>query len=215
MKKVEGISKSSHHYSVHLYRDDFEQIVNILSEISDQVYISDDDYVYESLDELISQKGLKPKKVFISSSSPSVSIRLEPNSIWLHCSDSDKDSLYAYDRIREVLRKRRSILSRIINPVVGIAVYSFLMLLFMFIPGDLIYAWVPNKWSRLSLVILSIGIPILSFFLKGGAFSSFALIRFHEQTSFFTRQKDDLIKIAIGAIIGVLLTLLVSILKGN
>ena len=127
MKKVEGISKSGYHYSVHFNRDDFDKIISILSEISDHVTISDGDYVYESLDELISQKGLNPKKVFISSAFPkSVSIHLELKSIWLSCSISDKDSLYAYDRIREILRKRRSILSRVINPAVGIFILSFL-----------------------------------------------------------------------------------------
>ena len=210
MKKVKGKYKDSHYYSIHFYRDDFERIINILLEVSAQVEIFDDDYVYESLDELISQKGLKPKKVFISSSSPYVSIRLEPSSIWIYSRETDKESLYAYDRIREVLRKRRSILSRVINPGVAIFVSSVLWLFVIFIPADLYNAWFPNKWSRVLLVILALGIPALSLFLRTGGLSSFTLIPFHEQNSFFSRQKDDLIKIAIGAIIGALLTLLVS-----
>jgi len=215
LKKIRGIAKGIPYYPVNLYRDDFEQIINILSEISDQVEISDDDYEYESLDELINQKGLKPKKVFISSYSPHVVIDLEPHSIFLYRSNSDKGALYAYDRIKEVLRKRRSILSRVINPAVGIFFFSIFIFLIIFIPIDFVKSWFPNRWSRLSLIILLFGIPILSFFFKHGAFSSFFLIRFHERNNFFTRQKDDLIKIVIGAIIGVLLTLLVSILKGN
>jgi len=210
LKKVRGKFKASHHYSVHFYRDDFVQIINILSEISDQVEISDDDYVYESLDELISQKGLKPKKVFISSSSPYVSILLGHRFIWIYSRETDKESLYAYDRIREVLRKRRSILSRVINPGVAIFFSSVLWLFFILIPADLHKIIAPNDWTKASFFILLLGIPALSLFLRTGGFSSFTLIPFHEQNSFFSRQKDDLIKIAIGAIIGALLTLLVS-----
>lgn len=215
MKKLTERSKGDHYYSVNLYKDDFENIINILSEVSDRVKISDDNYVYDSLDELISQKGLKPKKVSISSYSPYVSIDLKPHSVWLYCSNSNKESLYAYNRIEEVLKKRRSVLSRIFNPAVGIFFFSILMALTILAPADLIKSWLPNRWSRLSLVILLVGVPILSFFLRSGAFSSFALIKSHEQKNFFTRQKDDLIKIIIGAIIGALLTLLVSYLKGN
>jgi len=213
LKKVEGISRSDNYHSIHLYREDLEQIIDILSEISEQIEISDGEYVYDSLDELITQKGLKPKKIFIrvlTSTLLDVTIRLKFNSIWLSCSNSDKDSLYAYDRIREILTKKRSILSRVFNPIFAVFVSFSLLLFLILVPFDLRASLFSNYWRTELFFILLFGIPVLSVALRLGCFSSFNLIRSNEQINFFSRQKDDLIKIVIGAIIGALFTLLIS-----
>ena len=215
MKKITGQSKGNYFCSVNLYRDDLEKIIDFLSEVSDRVEISDNNYTYDSIDELLDQRGVKPKMISISSYSPFVSIDLKPHSVWLYCCDSEKDSLYAYDRIEEILKKRRLFLSRIFSPAVGIFFFSILLILMIFVPTDLVKTWLPNFWSRLSLVALLFGIPSLSFFLKNGAFSSVVLLRSYEQKNFFIRQKDDLIKIIVGAVLGALLTLFMLYIKGK
>jgi len=215
VKKITGQSKGTHYCSVNLYRDDLEKIIDFLSDGSDRAEISDNNYVYDSIDELLDQRGVKPKMISISSYSPYVSINLKPRSVYLYRSDSEKDSLYAYDRIVEVLKRRRSILSRIFSPAVGISFFSILLFLMIFIPTDLINTWLPDIWSRLSLVALLFGVPILSFFVNYGAFSSVVLLKSYEQKNFFIRQKDDLIKIIVGFVLGALLTLFMSYIKGN
>lgn len=217
MKKIEGKSSGIYHASVNLFRDDLNKIIDILSEISEKVIISDGEFEYDSLDELENEKGLRPKKIDLKVYEPYVAINIQTYSIFLYRGDSGKDSIYAFKVIEEILKQRRTILSKIFNPIVGIIALVFLMVVF-FIPNETIKLWFPSRWSRLGLLVplfvILVVSPIISFVTNFGALSSINLQKSYDQTSFLYRQKDDLIKLIIGALLGALLTLLISYLKG-
>lgn len=215
MKKNKTEGKCGFCHTVSLFRDDLDDIINIISEVSDHAKISDDNYEYDSLDELLKERGSKPKILSISSNLYDVYINFKPSSVFVSCSGRDRDTIYAYDRITEILRKRRSILSRIFNPVVGIIFFCILLLLSLFLDDlpyinvDNIHKWFPEWYTQLVFILSLSAVPVFALFLRIGASSSIVLLRRHEQKNFFARQKDDLIKLTIACAAGAFLTELV------
>jgi hypothetical protein len=59
-------------------------------------------------------------------------------------------------------------------------------------------------------MIITLGFPAISLLGQSGLFYSLYLSKKHESGNFFQRQKDDLIKLLIGAIIGGIITYIVT-----
>ena len=206
MKKIEGQSKGNHYPSANIYKDDLLKIIEILEEICDEVEISDDEYEYDSLEELEQEKGIRPKKISITGRSPHVSIDLKPRSIWLYRSSSDQKSVYAYKSIEDIILKRKNLISILFNKSVGIISCIILFIFLATMPVETIKTWFPDRLSRLLFLLVLIGTPMISFFNGMGSFSFITLRKSHEDGSFFDRNKDDIVKIIIGAIAGAIVT---------
>ena len=214
MKKIKSISKGRHFPSITIYKDDLQKILEILNEVCERVKISDEEYEYESLEELEHTKGLKPKQISITGISPYVSLDLKQNSIWLYRSDSDQKSVYIYKQIEEILLSKKNLISTLFNKSGGIISCVILFILF-FMPVATLKDWFPNLLSRLSLLIIVILIPIISILARNGNFSLITLRKSHEEKNFFYRNKDDIAKIVIGAVVGSILTWILTRFAGN
>ncbi|MGD9639581.1 MAG: hypothetical protein AB7U85_11110 [Alphaproteobacteria bacterium] len=202
MKKIQRGSKGSHFPSVNLFKDDLVKIIELLSEVCEIVEISDDEYEYESLEELQQTKGLTPKKISISGRNPNVSIDLKQRGSWLYRISSDQQSIYAYKGIEDIFVKKRNIIGRLFNRTVGVIFFIF----FAVTSKEIIINWFPDLVQRIMFVVLLMGVPIISFCNEWGFFSYITLKKSHEEFNFFERNKDDIIKIIIGAVIGALIT---------
>jgi len=62
MKKVAG-EYCRHFYSIVLYREDVDEILGIIEECAGAVRIRDDEFSYDSLDELIEKRGKRLKRL--------------------------------------------------------------------------------------------------------------------------------------------------------
>ena len=214
MKKLTGGSKSIYYSPIHLYKDDIENIIDILKEISKDIHISDDEYAYDSIEEIINKRGLNPRKINIGCHSPYIDLGINNKdtvgATYLYCSNQDKESLYALDRILEILRKRRKFLSRIFNPTCGIFYLGLFFYLFWFTKARISDFIIQNNWTFTLLTFLILLLLALPFGFRFLPVSSILLLRPHEQHNFFIRQKDDLIKILISAIAGAVIGAIIT-----
>ncbi|MEW6515942.1 MAG: hypothetical protein AB1439_03405 [candidate division FCPU426 bacterium] len=218
MEKITNKTKGVHCFTVKLFKDDVEEIISLLSEMSPEVIIEDGENRYSSLEELISTRGITPPKIAIRVYTPYyISLDVSKTNVWLYGSVSDKNAFYAFEKIMAILKRRRILISRILNPIVVGVSYTLLLFLIIIIPVDIIKAWIPNRVVRLCVVLplfLSSSLSfLLSIFMQMGFFSRLELIKSHESKNFVIRQKDDIIKIIIGAIIGAAITIIVNLFK--
>lgn len=211
MKKIDGKITGTHYQSVCLYRDDLDDIINLLSENTERVVISDSEYEYESIEDLKKNRGLKPKKLAINSYTPYISLEFKRDlpAIWLYRGDSGQNAIYLYESIVKILAKRRRLLFKIFNPSIAV-ILTIVFFSLAFFPSEYLKSVLPEMWQRLTFIVITLGIPIISWMGKFGAFYSLNLLKKHECGNFFQRQKDDLIKLLIGAIAGGVLTYIVT-----
>lgn len=204
-RRFEGCTFSS----VHLYRDDLERILEYLNEAKPKsITISDGEYAYDTLDEFREAHGSKIRKIEISSSSPSLTIRLEVGifKVWLFCHDETPDAITARVSIHDLLRDRTSIIAKIIPPKI---VYFLSIILF-----GTVGSWVAvlQKWGGKEASFSAfIGYFVLFTLLIAnslGVFTSVRLDRHHEVQTFFGRKRDDIIILLLGTALGIGGTLL-------
>lgn len=212
MKKIKS-SKSQYFPTVHLCREELDAIYDILSEISDDVSISDKNYSYESLDELKKERGSKIGTLKLSSYSPHVTLEFRRsnafNSIFLYAGGSDEKQIYAYNEISEILNNSRSILSYVLVPAIG---YYIPWAFFIFSSAliEPLNNILGNKTSVISFAILMLALPISTYLVRDGKLFTLNLEKRHEVGTFLSRQKDDLAKIIVGGLFGALITYLIS-----
>ncbi len=210
MEKIKS-DRSVSFPAVHLCKDELDKILEILNEVSDDVEIRDKDYSYDSLDELKSQKGLYIDNMGIRSSNPYLNLSFNKKDfscIYLYASDS-REAIYAFTKIEEVLNSRRSLLSFAFGSTVGYYIPLVTIGLFYFLsfPENTLLipmeAFVPIS----SLILL---LPGVTYLVRSGKLFSICLEKRHERSNFFARQKDDLLKIILGAVAGAILTYLIK-----
>lgn len=197
--------------SIRIYRDDLEEIITILKEVCKEVIIEDNEYRYDSLDEVLTKHGPNPKQLSINSRDPLVifNVRIKPRHTTLGTS-GDGDNLAPYFRVKQILETKMG----------GIKHYM-LSLVPSFTGFGLIFLHVGlNKrfgssgwtyWLRLStFVIVGISILVLQTLYNQGAFTKISLKRKHEEATFWTRNKDTIWVAVIAALIGGLITWLIT-----
>ena len=214
MKKIESQSFGKAYQSVCLYRQDIDEIVKLFEENTEGIRILDSEYVYESLDEIKMNKGDKPKELIIHSSSPYVSLEFKKGipGIKLFRAEYDPKSMVLYHAIEQILLKRRKVLFRILSPTICIAFGILAYVIFILIPIDNLKKIVPQLIDRTPLMLLIISIPGLSLLGRYGSFYSLNLFNKNENGNFWYRQKDDLLKLLIGAIVGGVVTYIVTLM---
>lgn len=191
--------------SVKLWREDVDHIISMLEEFSERVEISDRKAEFESLDELILKRGVRPKSLYFQAWGPYVSLRFDRREgylgTWLYTNGESIEAENCFLRIKEYLlgRKRWLNVTTVIWPIVVIAFLALGLgkqaevLSFGRIAGTMV-----------SLSFLAYG--VLFFILRFGMLYSISLSEPHERGSFLTRHGETilvgLITATIGAIVG-------------
>jgi hypothetical protein len=207
-------SSDSWHGSVSVYRahlDDVEHIIHILESAGLTVTVSDSEYEYESLEELVRKRGVRPKRVIVSAANTgktfaSVQLTFARDVItWYGKSPPELSGMR--QQIDAYLRSKRSAVVIALNP--GVWGLLYLIGWFLRSSGWMIrYRDGREAWDDLAAVV--VGIMVLSIaihFLYRGLW----LRRRHEGG--FLRRNADQIGIAlIGAIVGAILALVGTVL---
>lgn len=202
--------------SVILYNDDIEEIVDVLKAACTKVTIEDDEYEYASLEELKQQRGKKIKKLTITGHSPYIILKVKrakfASSLY---AEGTEESIIPYTKIKAVLeRRKRRVLHFFFNwysYFVLSGIVTVLTYIISRIRPDLASTWI----SHVAQVIIIVVILAFVMSVGMGGFSLIVLNKQHEQESFWDRNKDVVIVGIIMAIIGSLLTLLVTYLTSN
>jgi len=191
--------------SIAVYRDDLEEIISILTETCKQVIIEDNEYRFNSLDELFAKRGPYPSQLSINSREPFVifNVRIKPRHTTLGTS-GDGDNLAPYFRVKAILesRKRKGLDAVfMLGPFLSIAIIG------------LVWAPVTKRiasgfWFWLVFTILVtalLSLMVSQVFWGQGAYARIVLKRKHEDETFWTRNKDKIWLLIIGAIAGLII----------
>ncbi|MEK6602137.1 MAG: hypothetical protein AABZ09_09675 [Candidatus Binatota bacterium] len=201
-------SESTYLPSVHLHLEDLEAIVQIVGEAGAGVTIADKSHEFTSFEEMRQHRGDTITNLKIVGRSPYVSVEFQrwpPFGHHLYTSEQDTRVIGAFHRIYEILRKRQSILSKVFpRPLPTIAFFSFWILTSIRV-ADL---------QAQSLLSITGYLLFIIFFAGGlgnsGLLTTISLRRQHEAMSFFARRRDDLLLAIVSAILGGVVTLILS-----
>jgi len=202
-KKLKGEQKNC--TAVKIYRNDIEEIIELMKAAFAVVEICDEEFEYDSIDELIERRGEQIKNLTISSAVPSLSLKLSTGEIKL-VRDGETGTMTPFVQIQEILRRRqRKVLAVILNPIL-VALYFGLILLVLNFHQRL-------PWSDSITILVSaplmVGLGICFSGHRLGMFSRILLLNEHQEQSFWKANKDKIYLLIIGALIGSVLTKLV------
>ena len=211
MEKKTSPTQVTYSESVSLFRDDLEEIIKILTDKCERVTIEDNEYKYNSLDELFEKRGPTPRRLSITGFEPFVglNIKIKRAQTTLE-SFGDGDHLAPFYFIHALLEKRRRFIHLI-------AITSPLFLLmFAHLLFSIRYGQQLSKVLSFTIFMtLLASIYTLLFVHRTGAFSVISLKKQYEQDSFWTRNKDTIWVALIGALVGGLVTWLVTYLASK
>lgn len=193
-----------------LYIDDLEQIVEVLQELVTDIEISTDEYTLTDIGEL--SKSNKEYFTFLklATRDPYISTDLKPDGIWLYIAKDDTVSRGAFEKIKQILVKRKRPFAWLLHNSVIPGLFIGLALGWGLVQGSFV-----GRLLAISALILGV-----SWFWYGhrDRFEKYSLIiRKHriEAPNFFKRKADEIVLAIIAAIIGSLLTLVVTKLIGT
>lgn len=180
--------------SVNLYRDDLEEIIDIISGSCENIRIDDGKYIYDSLDELSKAKGSRVRVINIRGTNPLIILslnRFNNGQIFFYGSDS---GLAVFHKIQGILNKRKSLLAKIFD--IKICFVLFIIYFIMMISKDITGL---TLWKPLLIFFILFSSFILSFLMQVGLFSSINLSLRHETTTFWSRNAERIFSGIIGA----------------
>lgn len=191
-----------------LYIEDVDSIYQIFSEVNPDVRISTADYAFENLEEL-KESGLeKTHYLSIEITEPNISLKLEPYLATLQCDDDTAVQRGTIEKIKSVLLHRKRNLTKFLQSGVlaGVCV------------GFSAWYLIPGLADH-DVRKITIG---LTTFLVGLVWSWWAIVRSHTvyptiyisqrrtPPRFWEARKDEIILAIIAAIVGSVITLLIS-----
>lgn len=211
MKKKQAKYDNKSISYVVVFREDLEEIIHSLEAKGMKIKISDQGFEYETLDEVISQRGERINELDISGqevndNSGSLNICFSKEKIYINSwgTGAPRELLY---EIHEFLRKRRSIKKILSNPFIW---YSVAILAFnVYIFGFLGTTKNTPFYIHGLLVLAVITWPIS--YLYSRFLTTVRLTR-HNEGGFFSRNREAIILLIIGAVLGGLTTFVVTLL---
>jgi hypothetical protein len=182
------------------------------------VTISNADFVYDSLDDLRNHVGAKVRNIEISGKKPNIDLIMMDSrgSVLRSVSEGgeltpeemDKGTLL-FGRATDLIMQRARFIMRIINTPVALVCSA----------GCFIGAYILNKYHPMPkddiryfvfAAIATGGIFLINNSAKTGFFRYISLESKTAKSSFWKRNRDDMIKMAIGSLIGAGSTLLIQ-----
>lgn len=187
-----------------LYRDDLEKIIEILNTGSGEIKIENEEYQFNSLDELESLKKDFITDIKLSQLTPHVSVSFTQSSIWLFALDDSPASVGIYGQIRNyILSRRRKLAWFTENSALGGACIGF-SVWFLLSERSLYNLF-------LAFSVLALG-ALWSWNSFRGKFKRHAIIYpmiyRKERFGFIGRKKDEIWLAIIAAILGAFITLI-------
>lgn len=203
MKKINR-SLSNYYLPVKLYLNDLFEIEAILKESSEHIKIEVEDYQFSSVEEL--SENLHNKIITeLELSNEYASIYLKPTTTSLHVQVNNITGSGLFYKLDSLLRKKR-------RPLWFL--YSYYILIPF--PTIIIYLLNPYLFIDKTFRYILITIFVLSFFwivfIRINRNSLVIISENNSITNLWTRKKDDLLLIIIGAILGAIGTLIVNLL---
>ncbi len=188
--------------TVHLDRNDIDEIVDILNRKGNKLEIISDGYEFESIDELVKKRGDNISNLHLSVHNPYISLRLLdkgmlPPRNFLYSTTSDE----VFYKIKEVLLKKRSFVGKILPGWI-----SFLCIpAVLVIPSRIIIQLLPPGKELILLFFISLFtlVPALFHF---GYFSTISLQPTAQKKNFWVRNQDTILV----SIITIFLTLVIQ-----
>jgi hypothetical protein len=210
MKKIEKDSVSENLEGIRLFRDDLEEIVQTMHGLDAHIEISDDYNRYDSFDELLQHRGERPLILEMScrksEPSRSVSLSFKKNTVSLHSYGGAEAHAMVYE-LRDYIKRKIPKLYRLSNP----------------------FVWWTILWSVVSLTAFMYSglssLPTLAYIVKGSVIVLFVVFfgsLGYRRLSFgifltkrhtgnvIKRNKDRIILLIIGGLIGIVGTLLIQ-----
>jgi len=191
----------------HLFREDLELLEKIIKEeLKPKEYkLETEEFEYQEFKE-ISEDTETTSEFHIQTHSPYISIDFSNHSARLYADSDDLKTIGALKKIEEIIfRRERKTLWRISN----LSMWSIVLI---YLP-QLLSIMSPKIGSKLVFILLLtfIVMVILWFFIGFRSLNNFSLIEFaysKNKPNFFTRNKDQIILIIFGTIIGALVTII-------
>jgi hypothetical protein len=204
-KKIRSQLKSF--YSVALYREDLDEILELFAGSCSNVKITDNDYEYSNFDEVKTRRGQQTGRLAIESDSPMLSFSIGVGQTALSHGGSDAVIL-PFTKIEQLLKsRRRAVLHAFFNFYVTFIVIALILGLAIKHgnnPVPLIAAL-----PIMALLFIVIGGTLMN---NSGVFSKIIFVNQLDQQGFWAANKDKIWLMFLAAIIGGVATKLVPFL---
>jgi hypothetical protein len=112
--------------------------------------------------------------------------------------------------IEDILMENKNLLGILFNRGAAIACMLCIFIIFTFVPTDVLKQWFSSKVPIIAVLFLLVGVPLMFLGTIFGGGSYISLHKKHEEKDFFYRNKNDIIKICLGAIVGSIMTWLLT-----
>jgi len=205
MIKKKSPSRTEFLKPVTLFRDDLDRIVEILQAASPKISIETDEYVFESVDDLVKtgQKIINNLVITCGDilTSPHLMLFLKPHRIELFAREDEPLSRGLFEKIKDILIKRERIYARFLHA--GWVLFAFAIAL------PILGIWYKNSpLSAFSFLFTLSGILIMTWARRDRfeRYSTIFLKKRAEQDSFWDRNKDQVLLAVISAVVGGLIT---------
>jgi hypothetical protein len=200
-------SHGEHLKPVLLYRDDIEQIVERLREVSPNVELSTEEHKFNDLKEWAEQKRDYFTNMQLRTTNPYVSLQLKENEIWLFIVEDTAQSRGAFEKIKRILADHTRPSAKVMNPWMPSLVCNLCSISFF------LTLWVKD-WTILSVTaILMLGCVCWLWWAFHTRFHKYSIIipKYRTDAPNFWKRNSDKIAVAIiAAVFGSLLTLLIK-----
>lgn len=189
--------------SIYLFKSGIEELDELLNqEEPTSLTFSDDEYQYESLNELFEQYGKKEiRSLDILALYPdSVLVTVARRGVVMHSSHTTPKTLAVFMRLEQFFKvHRRRSLGVLLNPVFfPAAMLALAILIVVSGPTNNV-----NQLLAMSLVLLMVCLLVWD---RRGKFSRIQSINSYEQDSFWLRNKDQLVIAFLGLLVGAILS---------
>ncbi len=191
----------------HIYREDLEKIENlILNELKPREYkIETNEYEYEKVEQLQKDLGTAVD-LHVQTYTPYLSIDFNKNSARVYSGDDDLKTMGAFDQIFSILsKKERRVLYYLSKVSVWVAPILFFAPIRALAEIDKVDN--PKLWVVLGVVLVSALWWVIGFYSSLYKFSIIDFTYLKEKPNFIVRNKDQIILVVIGAIIGAIATI--------
>jgi hypothetical protein len=213
LKKKEDYSQSEFLRNIVVYREDLEEIIHLIKFKQMEITISDSGFEYDELDEVSKQRGNHPRELEISGKVKggeygTVSISFSPSNVHVHAWGSGAPRELWYELL-DFLRKHRSWKRRIFRSF-------FWYFVFLIALNVEIFGFLPESvrsktswWVHAALIILMASWPLSYAYSR--TLTTVSLTR-HNEVGFWSRNREAIILLALGALFGGIVTYIVTIL---
>jgi hypothetical protein len=218
MKKVQApVHLSESIEGIRLFRDDIEHLIETFRQQSLEVTLSDKDYEYSSLQELIDTKGLRPSYLRFKVARNDISLRgaevwIEKARAWLTC-DGEEPFRALWFELRAFLSERIPWHYRALNPWIWGLVASLLISADVQALADKNLGGKVPEWLH-ALVLGLIAIFLVALVHRRTNFG--LILRRRHEGGFWKRNAERLLLLLLGAVLGAAVKAIVAwIAPGN